>query len=124
MGPGIGVLQLQVADHRDLVLDRGQRAEARGKLVQATAIAWRRPLGVLTSHRDVHEAQATHRTGWRLGKSRHRGNHRIQQGQRHRGAQAPQERAARECLLRDDQEDLRIWKGMLFTMPTTSDEKR
>ena len=122
---GIGVPQLQVRDRRHVLLDRRQRAQDRRKLVEACR-AGRRPAGDVAAHRHVDETEAAQpgRGGRRVGQGGHRGDHRVQQRQRQRRPQAPEERPARQGLLRDDHSDFLIWNGVLVAIPTISDEKR
>ena len=122
---GIGVPQLQVRDRRHVLLDRGQRAQDRRQLVERVR-ARRSPPGDVAPHRHVDEPQAPEagRGGRRAGQGGHRGDHRVQQRQRQRRPQAPEERPARQGLLRDDHSDFLIWNGVLVAIPTISDEKR
>ena len=107
MGAGIGVLQLQVGDHRQLIHDRAQRLE-RGRQLDQPALARRSPPADVASHRHVDKAQTTHRIGRRPGQSGHRGNHGIQQRERQAGAHTAQESPARQCLLCDHHRDFLI----------------
>ena len=107
MRAGIGVLQLQVADHRELIDDRPQRLQ-RGRELDQPALARRRPAREVAAHRHVDEAETTHRIGRRLREGGHRRHHRVEQRQRHAGAEPAQERPARQGLLRDDHRDILI----------------
>ena len=89
---GIGVLQLQIRDHRELIDQRRQRAEDRRKLGEICA--GRSPPGDVAAHRHVDKAQAAHRIRRRRGQRGHRRNHRIQQRQRQRRPHAAQETSA------------------------------
>ncbi len=85
--PGIGILQFQVGDRRDVLLDRRQRTEAGRKFIKRV-LAGRRPARDVAAHRHVDKTQTTElrRTGRRVGQGGHRGNHRIEQRQRQCGS--------------------------------------
>ena len=124
MRAGVGVPQLQVGDHRDVIRDRRERAAGSATARRAcprraeSTRAMSRPSACRRSR-----GGATGR-GRRRGQRGHRRDHRVQQRQRQRRPQAAQERPARQGLLRDDHCDLLIWNGVLLTIPTISDEKR
>ena len=94
MRAGIGVLQLQIGDHGELIHKRRQGEECRRKFGEAPR-AWRSPLRDMGSHRYVHKTQAAHRIGRRGGQGGHGRNHGIQQRQRKGRAHAPQKRSPR-----------------------------
>ena len=77
---GIGVLQLHIGHHGELVPDRSQRAKAGGQLAEC-ALSLRRPARVIAAHRNEDVAQPTHRFGRRLGQGRHGRDHRVEQRQ-------------------------------------------
>ena len=103
----IRVLQLEVADDRELIHHRRQRLEGWRQLAEP-ALARRRPPREIASHRHVDEAKPTNWSGWRSGERRHRRHHRIEQRQRHGGAHTSEERPARQGLLGDDHRDCLI----------------
>ena len=116
VGPGVGVLQFQVADHRDLLPEALQRTQGRRQFTEGAGAAGRLPARDVGAHRDVDEAQAPYRLGRRLRPGGHRRHHRVEQGQGDRRPHAAQEGPTREGLLGQDHDDaLLIWKGSLAT---------
>ena len=125
MRAGVGVPQLQVRDRRHVLLDRGQGAQGRRQLVEGVRTR-RSPAGDVATHRHVDEPQAAEpgRGGRRRGQGGHRGDHRVQERQCQGRPESPEERPARQGLLRDDHSDFLIWNGVLVAIPTISDENR
>ena len=98
--PRIGVLQLQVRDHRELIHERAERLQRRRELGQACRA--RRPARQVAAHRHVDEPQAPHRLGRRARQRRHRRHHRVEQRQRDSRPHAAKKRPARQGFPGDD----------------------
>ena len=103
---GVGVAQLQAAQHGHVIDDRRQ-GEERGRQRQR-AFAFGRPRRGVHPHRDVDVAEPPHRAGDDAGLCRQRRHHGVEERQRQRGAHAAQERAPGKCRLRHDHCDTLI----------------
>src|SRR5262249_29443795 len=113
MRAGVGVLQLQVRQHRDVVLHRRQRAEDRRQGPELV-LAGGSPARAVAAHGDEDEAQAAHGGGRRRRQRGQGGDHRVQQRQRQRGPDAAQKRPPRQRFLEDDHGLVLIWNGVLW----------
>src|SRR5262245_19317123 len=100
MTPGVGVLQLQIGNRRDVLAYRRERAENRRKLLEG--IAWRRPAALVATHRHEHETEPAYGVTGRFGERCRRRNHGLKERQGHGRSHSAQERAAWHEFLRDD----------------------
>ena len=114
----------EAGHHREAVAVRGQRLQDGGQLEPRPGLG-RRPLLHHRAVGDVDEPQPADGARRGPGLGREGGHHGVEQGQGDGGAQAPQERPARQRQLADGHDRvLLIWKGGLLTTPRMSDEKR
>ena len=113
----------KIADDHDLVFERLQGRQYRRELERS--FIGRSPVA---HHRAVwHETQPKTELRIRSGfRQRRLGRqHRLQQRQGQCHSHAAEERAAGKVFLGDDRHLASFnWKGVLFTMPSTMDEKR
>ena len=120
---GVGVLELEVREDREVLEIRRQCGKRRRERRDPSDVR-RRPRDGVGPHRDIDEAQPSDRCGRRHADRGERRHHGVQERQRKRGAKAAQERPARKRHLRDDHSNLLIWNGWLLAIASTSDEKR
>ncbi len=106
---GVGIPQFEVAEHRDVLLYRGQRGENETQLIEALA-ARRRPAQPVAAHRDVDVAEAAQslRGGRRFRQRGHARNHGIEQRQRQYRSRPAQKGPPRQRFLGNDHCDLLI----------------
>ena len=114
---------VEPAHQQQMVAIRLERLQGRRELEAPPVGEGRPPLhDDAVRHVDGAEPEGGLRRGLReRGRGRH---HAVQQRQRQSGADAPQNRPARNGLLRNDHDSaLRIRKGVLLTIPETSDDQ-
>ena len=111
-------------EHGDAIAERLERLHRRREREAGTLLRGR-PLLHHHAVRHVDHAEAERRLCRRLRRRGERRHHAVQQRQRQRGAEAAQNRAARQRHPGDDHDSvLRIWNGALETMPMTTDDQR
>src|ERR1044071_2333182 len=122
MAAGVGVLQLQIRDRSDMLTDRRKRTEDRRKLIES--VAGRSPPAWVAALRHENESESARRSGGGFGQRRRCGNHSLEQGQRHRGADCAQEGAPWHRFLCNNHKLFLIVNGVLLTIPRMMEEKR
>jgi len=131
----LGVVDVGVADNRQVVAVRFERRQARRREVEAAAGGRRRPQIRFQTERGAAGAAVhhLHRDQAQLSRRRRRRAHRyhrLEQRQRDRRAEPFQQRAPRQVCLRQDHGWLnslvtasaRMRNAALFTMPSTNDD--
>ncbi len=112
----------EIAEDGQVVPERFERSEDLREL-EVGALLCGRPLPHDRTVRHVDEAKPRERRRRRLGQRFGCGHHAVEERQRDGHAEASQDGAAGDGLLRHDHDsDLLVWNGGLFTMPSTSDE--
>ena len=101
MRTGIGVGQLHIGQHAQLVLDRLERLQDGGELRKISFTA-RGPARFIAPHGHEDKPEPLGLTQWRLGSSRGGGNHGIEHRKGHRGPDGSQEGASGQCFLGQD----------------------
>ncbi len=120
----------QAAQHDDVLAERLERLHRRAEL-EVGADLPRRPHELLRALvvaaddavRRIYVTEPHRRFAGGLRERGQRREHRIQRGESHRGAYAPQERPPRQGLVGDDH-DVLIWNGVLFTIERINDDIR
>ena len=94
-------LVVQTADHDETITKRLERLQYRRHCI-AGALGGGRPALHHCAVADIDDAQAAYHVGLRFSGSSECRHHSVQQRQRNRRADPLQDRAPRDCLLRDD----------------------
>ena len=122
--PGVAGHGVQAGQHVHLILERLDGLQDAGGR-EPFPFGGRREVLHRHAVRHVDDAEAPDRTGRRIADGGERRHHAVEQRQRERRADAAQDGAPGDGFLGDDHEsDLRIWNGVLLTMPRMIDDHR
>ena len=120
----VGPLVAEPRHHEQAVAEPRQRLENRRDL-EAGPLARGRPLLHDDAVRHVDDAEPPHRGGRGPAHRGQGGHHAVEQRQGQRRPHAAEHRTPGKGLLGDHHDsDLRIWNGVLSTMPTTRSDHR
>ncbi len=124
-----GALVAEITHHVHTIAILFQRAEGLREL-KTLALGGRSPFVHRRPMRDIKAAKPRLRNGRCISQRRLCRHHGFQEGQRKRDTSATQKRSPGKVLFRDEHYWvssaflIRIWNGLLFTIPRTSDENR